>query len=302
MRLLRRRRGRASGDCSCRLCRPDGPLGPRDQKVLDDVQAYGVHVVLVSDAYPCACGHEPGEAHDHGEQPAQPDFAYTVGLWHQRRHPELLMSGLPSREVMHRSLNDLAGLVMAGEALRPGEVYEDVLAGVGVTVEHLTDEARAETVTWSSWFHGRDVPALQVVWPDRDGVFAWQGAAAALDERQPPAWRVAGPRVGALAPDPDWPFAVPSDAVAFTCRHLADGEASPRYVQHDRDDERGEDWSVSCGDEHAESGDLVLCHLSHLVTRSPALRELADLGLDEWADRADARSPWNRYREDPAEG
>ena len=299
MRLLPRRRERGRSDCGCRLCRPDGSLSPRDQKVIDDVQAYGVHVVLVSDAYPCACGHEPGESHDHGEATGQPDFAYTVGLWHHRRHPELLMSGLPSPEVMHSGLNELAGLVMAGEVLRPGGVWEDVLAGVAVTVEELTDGVRAETVTWSSWFHRRDVPGLQVVWPDRAGRFAWQGADPVLDERQPPEWRVPGSRAGALAPVPDWPFPVPGDTLAFTCRHLAEGEASPRYIQRDRDDKRGEDWSVSCGVEHPEAGDLVLCHLSHLVTGSPALRELADLGLDEWADRPDAHTPWKRYR-DPA--
>jgi hypothetical protein len=44
-----------------------------------------------------------------------------------------------------------------------------------------------------------------------------------------------------------------------------------------------------------------MAHLRHLVTRSPGLREVADLPLDHWAERADARSPWQRYLSEPEE-
>ena len=255
-----------------------------------------MHVVLVSDAYPCTC--EGHEEHDH-EPSDEPDFAYTVGLWHHRRHPELLISGLPRAEVMHRALNELAGVVMAGQVLGPGQLWEDVLGGVPVTLEELTPEARARTVTWSSWFHRRDVPALQVVWPDLEGVFAWQGAHPSVAEGQPESWRVQGPREGALAPEPTWPFPVPDDRLAFTCKHVVEGEAPALYAQRDRDDERGEDWSVSCGVEHPDKSDLVLAHLRHLVVRSPGLREVADLPLDHFAERPDARSAWQVWASEP---
>jgi hypothetical protein len=292
VRLLPRRR--EADACDCRLCRAGSEdLDDRDRKAISDVQQYGVHVVLVSDSFPCTCANH--DEHAHAEPSGEPDFAYTVGLWHQRRHPELLMSGLPNPKVMHRALNDLSAWVAKGEVLRPGVLYEDVLGGVPVTVEELTEEARARMVTWSAWFHRRDVPALQVVWPDLEGVFAWQGAAPVVDERQPPRWRVPGPRRGALAPEPSWPFPVGRDALAFTCTHVVEGEAPALYVQRDADDERVEDWSVSCGEDHEGTGELVMAHLSHLVVRSPGLREVADLRLGQWARREDARSPWQRY-------
>jgi hypothetical protein len=122
-----------------------------------------------------------------------------------------------------------------------------VLGGVPVTLEELTPETRARTVTWSTWFHRQDVPALQVVWPDLEGVFAWQGADPVLDECQPPSWRVPGPRTGALAAVPSWPFPVAADAMAFTCVHVVEGQAPALYVERDADAELGEDWSVSCG-------------------------------------------------------
>jgi hypothetical protein len=292
VRLLPRRR--SAEPCDCRLCR-SGPedLDASDRRAVGNVQQYGTHVVLVSSSLPCTCaGHDE---HAHEEPSGEPDFGYTVGLWHQRRHPELLMSGLPDPAVMHRALNDLSAWVLAGEVLRPGVLYEDVLGGVPVTLEELTAETRARTVTWSAWFHRREVPALQVVWPDLEGVFAWQGADPVLAERQPPSWRVPGPRAGGLAPEPTWPFPVDREAMAFTCRHVVEGEAPALYVQRDPDDVRGEDWSVSCGAQHDGPGELVLAHLRHLVTRSPGLREVADLPLGHWAERADARSPWQRY-------
>lgn len=288
MRLLRR------AACDCRLCRPDRDAGARDRKTVSDVEQYDVHVVLVSDDYPCTC--EGHDEHDHTPTD-EPDFVYTVGLWHQRRHPELLMSGIPDVRVMHHALNELAGRVVAGAVLEPGALLEDVLGGVPVTVERLTDRATAERVTRSAWFHRREVPALQVVWPDREGVFAWQGAAPVVAGSQPEAWRVPGPRSGALAPEPTWPFPVSRDALAFTCVHVVEGEAPALYVQRDADPERGEDWSVSCGQEHPDKDDLVLSHLRHLVTRSPGLRAVADLPLDWWADRPDASSPWRRWHE-----
>jgi hypothetical protein len=293
LRLLPRRRP-AGPPCDCRLCRPGSDeYDAQERRAISNVVDYGVHVVLVSATLPCTC--ERHEEHADHEPSGEPDFAYTVGLWHQRRHPELLISGIPRVQVMHRALNDLAGWVRSGAVLRPGELYEDVLGGVPVTVEELTTQTRSRTVTWSSWFHRLDVPALQVVWPDLEGVFAWQGADLVVEESQPPAWRVPGPRSGALAPTPSWPFPVPRDVLAFTCKHVVEGQAPALYVQRDRDDERGEDWSVSCGVEHPDKSDLVLAHLSHLVTRSPGLREVADLPLDHRAERADARSPWRRY-------
>lgn len=300
MRLLPRRGDREPDPCDCRLCRPDPEVDPADRKALQDVQEHGVHVVLVADSQACSsCGGEADHEHDDA---GEPDFAYTVGLWHQRRHPDLLMTGLPSVQVMHSALNELSRRVLVGEVLRPGGLWEDVLRGVPVTVEELRPEARAQTTTWSTWFHRRDVPVLQVVWPDTEGVFAWQGGSGALDERQPPQWRVPGPRSGALAEQASWPFPVPRDQLAFTCRHVLDGELPALYVQRDRDATRGEDWVVSCGGEHEGSGQLLLAHLSHLVTRSPGLREVADLSLDHLARREDSQTPWQRWQLEPEEG
>lgn len=286
MGLFSSRKTAARPGCDCLLCRHDPDLSAADRKGVEDVREHRVHVVWVSDRADCDCGHEH-------EQTDEPDFAYTAGLWHHRGHPDLLISGIPRAEVMHSALNDLARRVVEeGERLEPGRTYEEVLGGVSVTVEEATGLGR-EQAAWSSWFHRRDVPVLLVVWPDLDGVFAWQGADPVLDELQPPAWRVPGPRAGALAAQPSWPFPVPRDTLAIACRHVADGELPITWVQRDTDERRGEDWCLGCGAEH-ETSELVTWHLHHAVARCPSLREVADLPLDHAAERADGVSPWTR--------
>ena len=90
---------------------------------------------------------------------------------------------------MHRMLNGLAQRVMSGRSLTPGDVLEDVLAGVPVVLEEVREEALAETVAWSGWFHRRKPEALAIVWPTTSGLFPWQpGAPAILDTAQPPGW------------------------------------------------------------------------------------------------------------------
>lgn len=290
MRFVTRRGRRAGKDCDCRLCRPGDESDPRDAKAVSDVRDHGVHVLLVSDEGDSSCEHE----HDHPPSD-EPAFAYTVGLWHHRRHPELLISGLARTTVMHRALNELAQRVVDdGERLVPGEVYEGALGGVPVTVEETTAEG-AGHATWSEWFHRRPVPVLQVVWPDLDGVFAWQGGEAPLDEAQPVSWRVPGPRTGALAPSPSWLFPVPPETLVLVCGHVVAGDPV-RHVVREVDAERGEDWQVLCGGVHADVDGAELWHLQHVVTKYPGVRALADLPLDSAAERPDERSPWSEAR------
>ena len=278
----------AAEGCDCHVCRPDTAYDDDDRRTIDTVLQHGWQVVLVSDEV--GCDH-PGHAEEDHEH-ASPAFAYTVGLGHRCGHPDLLISGLDP-QVMHRALNDLAQRVVQGRRLAPGDVLEDVLAGVPVVVEQVAGVALAETVTWSGWFHRRAPEALAIVWPSTAGLFAWQpGAPAVLDERQPPAWRVPIVHTGGVEADPEWPFPVPPDRMAFTCTHVADEGAAVLWVARESDEARGEDWSLHCGAEGHDTEEMRLLHLAHLVRSAPSLRALGGLGLDVEAFRADPDSEW----------
>jgi hypothetical protein len=89
--------GESVSGCRCRLCEP-GPLNDDlERACVETVREHGWQVNLVG-------------AGDGDDEPA---FAYTVGLGHRARHPELVMSGLPS-DLMHRVLNAMVERIAAG--------------------------------------------------------------------------------------------------------------------------------------------------------------------------------------------
>lgn len=277
--------------CGCHICRPDESYDEHDRRVIDTVLKHGWQVIMVAEGAGCDDpDHDDHTLDEHGD--SGPAFAYTIGLGHRVGHPELLMSGLDV-SLMHRSLNGIAQRILNGLRLTPGDALEDVLAGVPVAVERLSEAALAETVTWSGWFHRRKPDALAIVWPDRNGVFAWQpGAPKVLDELQPRGWRQPVEHTGGLAPDPTWAFPVPPDHRAFSCTHVVDDGEAVLWAARQSDDERGEDWSIHCGANGHETDEMRVVHLAHLVRSAPSLRQISALGLDEEAWRNDPDSPW----------
>jgi len=285
----------AAAGCDCHICRPATSYDELDRRTIDSVLQHGWQVILV--AADCGCSHPEHREHStHESGDTGPAFAYTVGLGHRFGHPELLMSGLDHR-VMHRALNDVARRIMNGRRLAPGDVLEHVLAGVPVAIEQVADDALGETVTWSGWFHRRKPKALAIVWPDRDGVFAWQpGAPEVLEELQPHRWRVPLEHRGGLALDPDWNFPVPADQGVFSCSHVIDDGEAVLWAARESDDERGEDWSIHCGAGDHEPDDIRVVHLAHLVRAAPSLRQISNLGIGHEAWRTDPDSEWETAR------
>jgi len=281
----------ATPGCDCHICRPDDSYDELDRRVVETVLAHGWQVMLVADDAGCSDpDHHDHSSDDHGEP--GPPFAYTIGLGHRAGHPELLMSGLDTG-VMHRALNDVAHRIRHGLRLAPGDALEDVLAGVPVAVEQVSDTALPETVTWSGWFHRRKPEALAIVWPDRRGLFAWQpGAPAILEELQPRGWRVPIEHTGGLATDPPWDFPVPPDHRAFSCTHVVDEGEAVLWAARQSDEARGEDWSIHCGADGHATDDLRVVHLAHLVRSAPSLRSISNLGLDEQAWRTGPDAAW----------
>lgn len=263
--------------CDCRLCRPGALVDDPERNCVAHVDGAGWEVLIVGP-----------------DGDAAPSFAYTIGLPHRAGHPELLISGMRT-ELMHHVLDDVAGAVLRGATVRPGDGVEGVLAGVPLLAEEVAPAALGHTVTWSSWFHRREVAAVQLVWPDTSARFAWQpGASARLDLAQPPEWRRPSARSGLFAPDPVWPLPVPPEARVLTCRHVVDGGEAVRFAVRESSD-RGEDWTFHCGEDHGDfAGAVAVVHAAHVVRANPSLTRVAGLELEEAAWRDDVWSPWQR--------
>ena len=94
-----------------------------------------------------------------------PQFAYTVGLskWN---HPEVVMVGL-AFETMKHILNNVGFRVRDGQRFEPGQRYTEI---IGSTTEtELTVGFRTCSnydLNFAKAMFGRDIPALQLLWPD----------------------------------------------------------------------------------------------------------------------------------------
>lgn len=133
-----------------------------EQKLVDDVDRYGWHVMTVSSAV--------------GE-PDEPAFAYTIGLQESFGWPELLCCGLETG-TMPLLLNNAVDELRATEAVpAEGLILRDVAAGVECKLSPVAQRHLGSHLGSAIWFaryrgeDARNVSCLQLLWPDRDGRF-----------------------------------------------------------------------------------------------------------------------------------
>lgn len=101
-------------------------------------------------------------------------FSYTSGLWVNARQPEVIMFSM-KREIAHDVFWDLFRDAQAGQGLKQGVQTDQVFANFPAYVFPVAKRYYREYLGWNRWLYaGDDFPCLQIVWPDRDGVFPWQ--------------------------------------------------------------------------------------------------------------------------------
>lgn len=126
----------------------------------------------------------------HNDPPQTTSFAYTVGLT-EKNLPELLMAGLPAR-TMQQLLNTAAAHLTSDGSppFRHGEHVTGIVASYPLIVvqgpvpQRIGDALTTHGSLADTLFpgvavarYGRDALRLQqLVWPDREGHFPWDGA------------------------------------------------------------------------------------------------------------------------------
>ena len=148
------------------------------------------NVVDESESFIVACVADPGwsvQAVPAGQTADEPSFAYTIGLFQNYEHPELIVLGLRP-ELMHSMLNTVGERIKAGERLRPGDRLAEVIDGFDVTLRPVLDpRSFEEHVGYARWFYkGAPFPLFQLVWPDKQARFPGEpGTADAFNRQQP---------------------------------------------------------------------------------------------------------------------
>jgi hypothetical protein len=107
------------------------------------------------------------------------EWAYTVGLEHSYGHPEVLILGL-SHELTQILLHNIASRIMRkGLSFRHGTSHTDVIDGYQCFFQRIAQAEYGEYFAAAEWFYDHtDFEAVQIIWPDVEGIYPWQPGAS----------------------------------------------------------------------------------------------------------------------------
>lgn len=104
-----------------------------------------------------------------------PTFAYTIGLYENYQHPEIISFGL-NTDLLGSILNEAGFSVKHGNPIQTQTLYEGYLEGYSVQFVEVLKENYHEYFGFGYWYYKNtyDFPALQLVWPDKQHKFPWE--------------------------------------------------------------------------------------------------------------------------------
>lgn len=124
-----------------------------DRKRLHDIVRHGWHVLKVM------------------EDDEGPAFAFTIGLYHSFKHPEVLMAGL-DLDFMHSILNNIGDDVKKGMKYEAGKAYPEIVADYNCSFQRIDRRLYKDYLGTAMYFYKPETfPALQCVYPDKAGRF-----------------------------------------------------------------------------------------------------------------------------------
>lgn len=129
-----------------------------DERMFRHIREHGCSVVSI-----------PGSAK---ESP----FVFSVGLFANYDHPELIMFGMPPDNAQ-AIINDVRDRVAAGHKFADGDISDEFLEGgykvAFWDVPMMIYPKYLGTAIWFYWKFG-PFPCLQIVWPDINRRFPWE--------------------------------------------------------------------------------------------------------------------------------
>ncbi len=207
-----------------------------------------------------------------------PSFAYTVGLWKNFEHPEIISFGL-SVQNLQTLLNRAGELVKAGNVMEAGRTYDDFFNKGQSEFIKVDERSIGDYFGYAMELYDYEkFPALQLVWTDRNNKFPWEpNFEEELLYRQP-----------LLDRNADFKFREPRNLGVFTTKQHFDRNMPILRVVHDGDG----DWQFLTGDETPE--DAMLVSLDCMVDSDNTLNEVFDLDYGEEAVRELVGGDWER--------
>jgi hypothetical protein len=148
------------------------PEDDTEARVVRDIHQHGWHVVIVRSAVHDQETEGPWSDDPRSHAAYEALFAYTVGLEYSFGHPEVVLVGGWQRA--HPFLNAVGDLVRDGRRFLAGDTSDQVLDGLVVRFDAVSEICRNDLLTWAHWaVHRQHFEALQLVLPDTSG--RWPG-------------------------------------------------------------------------------------------------------------------------------
>jgi Domain of unknown function (DUF4262) len=119
----------------------------------------------------------------------EPSFSYSIGLFANYNHPELILFGLNGETAM-AVINEIRDHVADGRSFVDGEIADDILEyGYKVCFWQVPLIVSFDYLRMALWFYDKCpqvFPCLQVIWQDVNRHFPWEAECEAdVKVRQP---------------------------------------------------------------------------------------------------------------------
>lgn len=138
---------------------PNDSLTDIERGILAEIEQAGVHVVHV----------EGG-----GDAPA---YSYSIGLWHSFGQAEVMVFGLPA-EVAEDLIQAIADEADEGKHFVADSKHTGLVEDYAVRFFAVGKAFYGEYLREALWaYEDEEFPAVQLVWPDKQGRWPWEDAA-----------------------------------------------------------------------------------------------------------------------------
>jgi hypothetical protein len=261
-------------------------LSERDERTISNIETFGCGVVQVKSSS------------------SGPGWSYTIGVYDTCEKPEIIVVGLRESTALFL-LNEAARQLRRGIQLTDGR-RRGLIGEVECEFRSVDPKWAKHLMGWATWYYdGAPFPLLQAIYPDLENRFPGdEGFDSAF---QQPLLQVNVPMTIIendfwASTDPgsslfNWKFPDSPHTRVFLSEAVNSESEPVTYVSHDLDDGA---WQF-LGDSMSGDGEPVISCLHHPIDRDPSLKELADLPVGWWAERAKPGDPWFRYQHDSEE-
>lgn len=230
--------------------------------ILKDIEENKVHIAFVeSDGY---C----------------PRFGYSIGLYKEFNHPELIIIGLNPKST-GAIINNAKDEIEKGTKFIEGVNYPEFLVELPIQFVNVKKEHYPDYLGYAAWHNDNSInfPTLQLVWPDKDEKFPWE---LEFNEnfkfKQP-----------LLDRNTEFKFLEERNLRVYTTLEVLNGRPI-KYVYHNDDG----DWQFH-SEQNPDLNNVKLVCLEELVKKDRTLNEIYYLNYGESAERINLGDKWKIF-------